>query len=425
MRHYYIPVWLKPALAFAVNGALYGSLLTRYPEIADRVGASEVTFGVVLFAAALGGMIGSVAAPLLVRKFGEVGATATAGCGYALLTISVASAPELVLLGTALFLMGFVDGLHDVSMNAFSVRIQQSTDTPIMGRVHATWSLSMAAAGVLGVTAAALGVPIVVHVAVVASAAFALQLTVLTRRYRDRSETAGPGSASANGPGAATHGSDRKRLRHVLLVLGVAALAVSYVEGPGQEWTGLLLSRGFQAETGVAASGTLAFTVGVVASRLVLDTLSRRVGVVVVSSVSSATITLAMLAGLLTAVAGGPVWWALAAIALAGLGAGPVFPLLYGAADQMSVRHGIAPATTASIVSTLARIGTISAPIIVGPLTETFGLSMVFVVIAAGGGLLLFSLPGALRVNDARSDDRPDDRPDDRGVAGGSPVRQT
>lgn len=418
MRPYYIPVWLKPALAFAVNGALYGSLLTRYPEIADRVGASEVTFGVVLFAAALGGMIGSVAAPLLVKKLGEVGATAAAGCGYALLAISVAWAPELVLLGTALFLMGFVDGLHDVSMNAFSVRIQQSTDTPIMGRVHATWSLSMAAAGVLGVAAAALKVPIVVHVAVVASAAFVLQLTVLaTRWYRNRPETAGPGSAPADGPDIATHGSDRKRLRYVLLVLGVAAIAVSYVEGPGQEWTGLLLSRGFQAETGVAASGTLAFTVGVVASRLVLDTLSRRVGVVVVGTVSSATITLAMLAGLLISAAGGPAWWALAAIALAGLGVGPVFPLLYGAADQMSVRHGIAPATTASIVSTLARIGTISAPIVVGPLAEAFGLPVVFVVIAAGGGLLLFSLPKALRVNDAH--------PDDREVTGGSPVRQT
>jgi len=85
----------------------------------------------------------------------------------------------------------------------------------------------------------------------------------------------------------------------------------------------------------------------------------------------------------------------LAAIAVAGIGAGPVFPLLFGAADHLSVRRGIPAARTASIVSALSRIGAISAPVVVGPLTETLGMAMVFVVMAAGALLVLLALPRA------------------------------
>ncbi|MFD0592119.1 hypothetical protein ACFQZ4_05765 [Catellatospora coxensis] len=71
--------WSRPAAAFAVNGVLYGSLLTRYPEIADRVGADESEFGAALFAAAMGGLLGSLTAPALTRVVRESSATLVAG----------------------------------------------------------------------------------------------------------------------------------------------------------------------------------------------------------------------------------------------------------------------------------------------------------------------------------------------------------
>ncbi|MEH1029822.1 MFS transporter [Micromonospora profundi] len=386
--------WLVPASAFAVNGALYGSLLTRYPEIADRVSASETQFGVVLFAAAIGGLLGSLVAPLLARAVGERSATLLAGAGYALLAVGVAWAPQLILLGGALLLLGVLDGAHDVVMNAFAVRVQQHRATTLMGRMHATWSLSLAGAGVLGTIAAGLRVPVALHVGIAAAIALVVQVAIAISR---RGVVAGGPPAPASTGKPAQPRRSRGRLRYVLPVLGLAAVAASYVESPGQEWTGLLLSRGFDATPQVAAAAPVLFGAGLLASRLLLDAAVARIGQARVATVSGATMMAAVGAGLLSTLAGAPAWWALAAVAVAGFGAGPAFPLLFGAADHLSVRHGIAPARTASMVSALSRVGAISAPIVVGPLTDAFGMGMVFAIMAVGAALVLGALPRAVR----------------------------
>ncbi|MFD6565815.1 MFS transporter [Micromonospora profundi] len=386
--------WLVPASAFAVNGALYGSLLTRYPEIADRVSASETQFGVVLFAAAIGGLLGSLVAPLLARAVGERSATLLAGAGYALLAVGVAWAPQLILLGGALLLLGVLDGAHDVVMNAFAVRVQQHRATTLMGRMHATWSLSLAGAGVLGTIAAGLRVPVALHVGIAAAVALVVQVAIAFSR---RGVVAGGPPAPASTGKPARPARSRGRLRYVLPVLGLAAVAASYVESPGQEWTGLLLSRGFAATPQVAAAAPVLFGAGLLASRLLLDVAVARIGQARVATISGATMMAAVGAGLLCTLAGAPAWWALAAVAVAGFGAGPAFPLLFGAADHLSVRHGIAPARTASMVSALSRVGAISAPIVVGPLTDAFGMGMVFAIMAVGAALVLGALPRAVR----------------------------
>jgi len=387
--------WRVPAVAFAVNGALYGSLLTRYPEIADRVSASETQFGVVLFAAAIGGLLGSLVAPLLARAVGERSATLLAGAGYALLAVGVAWAPQLILLGGALLLLGILDGAHDVVMNAFAVRVQQQRATTLMGRMHATWSLSLAGAGVLGMIAAGLRVPVALHVGIAAAVALIVQLAIALGRKGMVAE--GPPAPAPTVDGPERPARSGGRLLYVLPVLGLAAVAASYVESPGQEWTGLLLSRGFDATPQVAAAAPVLFGAGLLASRLLLDAAVSRVGQARVAAVSAATMMAAVVAGLLCTLAGAPVWWALAAVAVAGFGAGPTFPLLFGAADQLSVRHGIPPARTASMVSALSRVGAISAPIVVGPLTDAFGMVMVFAIMAVGAALVLGALPRAVR----------------------------
>ncbi|MDG4837938.1 MFS transporter [Micromonospora sp. WMMD967] len=408
--------WRVPAVAFAVNGALYGSLLTRFPEIADRVSASETQFGVVLFAAAIGGLLGSLVAPLLARAVGERSATLLAGAGYALLAVGVAWAPQLILLGGALLLLGILDGAHDVVMNAFAVRVQQHRATTLMGRMHATWSLSLAGAGVLGTVAAGLRVPVALHVGIAATVALVAQLAIALGRKGmvaegpagptppadGRSEPASTGDSPSTP--ALTGDSPARpavrslgRLRYVLPVLGLAAVAASYVESPGQEWTGLLLSRGFDATPQVAAAAPVLFGAGLLASRLLLDAAVSRVGQARVAAISGATMTTAVGVGLVCTLVGAPVWWALAAVAMTGFGAGPAFPLLFGSADQLSVRHGIPPARTASMVSALSRVGAISAPIVVGPLTDALGMVMVFAIMAVGAALVLGALPRAVR----------------------------
>lgn len=387
--------------SFALNGVLYGSLLSRYAEIADKVQASEAVFGLVLAVGAVGGLIGSIVAPALVRAVRDVGAVTLFGGAFAVLALGVAAAPQVGVLAVALVVMTIVDGGQDVAMNALAVRVQQRAGWSVMGRSHAVWSLSLTIGTALGAGAAWLSVPVVVHIGVIASTALILQLGAWWTSRHQLLTTEMPALA-ADGPRS---GEPAWRAwlaapsRALMLTLAVAAIAASYVESPGQDWTALLLNRGFDASPGVAATGPLAFSLGLLLSRLVLDPLTRSVRRSIIALGAAATIVAGTLAGVLVAVSAGDVWQALLVIALAGLGAGPVFPLLFGAAEILSRRYGVAPAITTSLVSALSRTGAITAPAVIGALTGATALYMVFAVMAIGGLVVMTTLPRALRLD--------------------------
>jgi MFS family permease len=382
--------------SFALNGALYGSLLSRYAEIANNVHASAAAFGTELAIAAIGGLVGSIVAPVLVRAVRDVGAVTLFGCAFAVLAIGVAAAHDLRLLAVALFVMTLVDGGQDASMNALAVQVQRRAGRSVMGRAHATWSLSLSAGTAIGAGAAWLGIPVFIHIGLIACAAIALQAGAWWR-FRDRLPAEGvPDVAMETVPTDKQTWSIRGRARALVVTLALAAIAASYVESPGQEWTAVLLNRGFDASPGLAATGPLAFSLGLLASRSLLDPLTRYLPGSVIARIAGATVVVCMLLGLLVALSGGHAWQALVTIGLAGVGAGPVFPLLFGAAEGFSRRYGVAPAAITSIVSALSRVGAITAPAVVGALTSTTSLSMVFAVIAAGGLMVTITLPRAL-----------------------------
>jgi hypothetical protein len=381
--------------SFALNGALYGSLLSRYAEIANRVGAGAAAFGVVLAVAAAGGLVGSVVAPALVRAVGDVGAVTLFGCTFALLATGVAMAPGVGVLAVALFVMTLVDGGQDVSMNALAVRVQQVAGQSVMGRAHATWSFSLSAGTALGAGAAWLGVPVVAHIGFSVVVALALQVGAWWRT-RGRLTTGRPDAPRPTEPTGGLR-SVRGPARVLILTLAVAAIAASYVESPGQEWTALLLNRGFDASPGLAATGPLAFSVGLLAARLLLDPLTRKLRKATIACAAGVTIGVTMIVGLLVSASAGGPWQALVVIGLAGFGAGPVFPLLFGAAEILAARYAVTPAITTSIISALSRVGAITAPAVVGAVAGATSLSMVFAVMAAGGLLVTATLPRALR----------------------------
>lgn len=394
------------AVSFAVNGLLYGSLLSRYADLAGTLGASEAAFGLALTAGAVGGLVGSVAAPLVVRALGQVAALTIAGCVYAAMAPLVVASPLVVVLGAGLFVAGVVDGAHDVGVNALAVRVQQRRGAAVMGRVHALWSLALAGGAAAGAAAASVGLPVVVHLLGVAAVAGAAQLSAgVSARLQQKPAATDPAPASATGGAGDSAPTPRKspgdwrapHARILLLAVVAAAVAASYVEGPGQDWSALLLARGFAAEPGMAASAPLTFSVGLLTARLALDPLTARVPRWAVACTAAAVVVAGGAAGAVVAWADGPAWSALALLFLLGLGAGPAYPMLFGAADVLADRYGISASVTASVISTCSRVGAISAPAAVGALASATGTPIIFAVMAAGGLLLLLTLPRALR----------------------------
>ncbi len=373
-----------PLASFALNGAIYGTLLTRFPQIADRTGASEVAFGLVLFAGAVGGLVGAVLVPLLVRRVGDVHAVTFVGVAFAVLAVSVAWAPTVPTLAVCFVLMTVFDGGHDVAMNALAVRVQQRTRTPLMGRMHAVWSITLVGATLAG--AAAIRLPMVAYVTAVVVVLAALQ--VHAWRRTDLGDARIVPDAQATDAEATRSLTARHGVILAVLPLAVAAVAASYVESPGQEWSGLLLDRGMGATAAVAALGPVAFSSGLVASRLCLDAALTRYAAGRVAGFSAAFVIVSTTFGFVATQTTESAWLVLAALAAAGLGVGPMFPLLFGAADHLAIRHGLSPAVTASVISACSRTGAISAPLVVGFTADAVGLPVVLVIMAVGAALI-------------------------------------
>ncbi|GAA1553362.1 MFS transporter [Brevibacterium picturae] len=384
------------AMGFIVNGGLYGGMLSRYAEIAADAHAGAAAFGVALTAGALGGLTGSVVAPIIMRVSTEKTAVLVGGLAYALLSVALPLAPSPVLLGAAFFVVGVFDGGHDVSMNALTVRYQQRLRIPMMGRMHALWSLALAAGAALGAAAAAVGVAPLVHLGVMAGLLGGAQLVAgraasVTTSGDDSRSAGGEQSTGRSEPSSASGA------RGLLAVIVLAAIAASYIEGPGQDWSALLLTDTFHADAGIAAAAPFAFSIGLLIARLLLDPLRTRLSAAQIATAATTFVIGGALGGLLAALLSAPPIAALASLALIGFGAGPIYPMLFDTADTLGSRYRITAATTAGIISTCSRIGAITAPVLVGALAHTTGLSVVLVVVATAGTLAVITLPRALR----------------------------
>ena len=158
-------------LAFVTNGALVGSLLPRYPEIADALDLSTARLGLVVVCFAVGAAMAGkpaagAAAPVRHAardRDGHLGhrvravARGAVGGGRAVGDVVVRRVPG-------------AGGLRRRDRRCRAERAGARGSSGVLGRsvlsrMHAGWSAGAAVAGVVGTVAASLGVPLGIHLA--------------------------------------------------------------------------------------------------------------------------------------------------------------------------------------------------------------------------------------------------------------------
>lgn len=259
------------AAVFGVNGALYGSLLPRYPQIADQVRAFAGQFGLVLAGVGVGGVTGAFVATWLVRALGgPVRALAVSGTAFLAAGVAVAGAPSLTLLAVAFAALGLFDGFVDTAMNQAGSALRIGGGVSVMGRLHATLAAATFAGAAVGAGAAGT-VGVLTHLLVVAAALLVVLAWALRALAAEAPARAGAAARPTSRDDAAFPArSGAGRLRRALVV-AAAGLTAVLVELPAQEWSGLLLARQLSASPTVAAAGPLVAVAGVLLGRLCLD----------------------------------------------------------------------------------------------------------------------------------------------------------
>jgi MFS family permease len=363
------------AAVFVANGLAVPSFLTRLPERQAALGLSDAGLGLVLAGLAGGALVASPIAGRLVGTRGSRAVVVAAGVALAASLWAVGAAPGPGLLFAALAVVGAADAAMDISMNANAAAYEQSSGRSVMHRLHGAWSLGALAGAGAAAAAAALRVPLTASLAAIGAVVAAATLASRARLVPPAPRVL---------PGGGRRG-DRFRLQSAIVVLALATIAGSIMEGAPTDWSALRLER-LGTGPGVAALGVAAFMAGMLAGRLVGDPLTDRYGGPTVLRAGMLLAAAGLLAG---AIIDGPVAFA-AGLVVAGFGVSAYFPLAFSAAARTP---GVAPGAGAATVSLAARVGFLAEPIIMGTLAEAVGLRWAFVAVAAVGTALAVAAP--------------------------------
>ena len=367
---------------FFVNAVLYANLVPRLPELKADLGLSNASLGAALAALPLGALLSGLSSASLIRRFGSA---RVASGGLTLLAAAVwaaAAAPNWAALAGALLLAGALDAVVDVAQNAHGLRVQRAYGRSILNAFHGVWSIGAVTGGLLGSAAAGLGLPLPVHLGIVAV------VFGVPALFGPRALLPGPDDADREddpaAPGSAAPRSLRRTAILTMTALGVLAACGAFVEDAGSSWSALYLRDELGAAAGVAGLGFVALSAAMTVGRLTGDRAVDRFGQRRVVRVGGALTA----AGMGLALALPTIATTVLGFALAGLGVATLIPAVYHAADELpGLRRGLGLA----VVNWLLRIGFLVSPPLVGVLADASSLrvALLTVVLAGIGALVL------------------------------------
>ncbi|WP_456696811.1 MFS transporter [Aeromicrobium sp. P5_D10] len=363
---------------FALNGFVLGMWIVNIPTIKDRTGVDQATLGLLLLALGIAAWVGMQFAGAIIDRFGSRPVLTASAAAVSLAVPGPAFATNATQLVIALAVIGFFNGIVDVSQNAQAVVVEREYGRPIMSAFHAFFSLGGLLAAVTGGLLIALDVDVRVTLC---SAAVAGSIVALSLRTSFLTEaeliTARPGSRP------------RVPWTPKVLMLGLLAFALLLGEGVAYDWSTVHLHDSLGSSEAVAALAYGAFSLTMTIVRLFADRIVTAWGPA--KYVARAALLGAF--GLLAAALAPNAPLAIAAWALFGIGLAGCVPQFFSAAGNVDPA---ASGTYLARVTSMGYVGLLAGPSIIGLLTHWLPLTATFAVPIVGCLLAGLLAPKAL-----------------------------
>ncbi|MCK9894960.1 MFS transporter [Frankia sp. AgB32] len=369
-----------------VLAVVLGSWAPRVAQVKGELGLGDGRLGLALLGAPSGAVASLWLAGIAVTRFGSVAvvrAALPAYCGVGALLVLVHGQWSLFAL---LALWGATSSGLDIAANAQAVGVQAGYGRPIMASAHAAWTAGALSGAGIGTAAAALAVPMGAQFAVLGAICLLVALPVtrwmLADPVRVAREDPRPCDTGGAGPVAAgVHPGRARRLRRRAVGPFAALCAVSFgsflCEGVAADWSGVYLTEVTGAAASGAGAGFVAFTVCMLAVRLVGDRALGRFGPTrTVRALAGAAIVGFATALALAASPGGAIAGVLG-FGTIGAGTACVAPAVFSRAAQLGASAG----RSIALVSTVGYAGWLAGPPLVGGLAELAGLHRALTVV--------------------------------------------
>jgi MFS family permease len=349
------------AVFFFLSGIMTATWSSRIPDVQQKLGLNDAAWGTVLVAVPAGQVTGLFFSSWLVTKFGSR-RTVTGACIIAsILLFLLGIANRRGALMVALFFTGFIRTVINISANTRAVEVQALYERPIISTFHGVWSVACLIAAGIGTMMIVLRVGPPLHFTIIALACLFIAILLLERR------TVLPNSAAPRRPFLFTPG-------RYLMLLGAMAFCGMMGENTMFDWSVNYFDRVLHASKGMMTLGYTCFIITMATGRLIGDRLIHAYGHLTMLKFNAAL----MAAGFfLSATFPYPVIVATGFL-LIGFGDSIIVPTLYALASR-SVR--MQPAYAIASVTFMGYLGFLSAPLIVGTVSQIKNMQWAFALI--------------------------------------------
>ena len=357
----------KPAAAFVVIGLYWGTFAAFVPVIKARLGASDALFGSLLLGTAIGLVTAMFFAPRIDKWLtGRTMQLSSVLVALAFLAPGLASTPTMFFF--AMVLAGTASGLTDVIMNARVSELEAQHGKSLMNANHAMFSVAYAIAAIVTGIAREVGLPPIAVFAGMGVLTFALAGIMVTPVAADPDDEATV-TGFPWGP---------------ILLCGAIVQIAFMSEATVEAWSALHIERTLNGGAAEGALGPATLGIMMAIGRFSGQAVSERLSdylVIVCAALLSAV------GALIVAVAATPIL-AYVGFGVLGLGVSVIGPLGLAIVGRL-----VAPKYRTEAISKAAVIGFSGfflAPIVMGGVSELFGLRVAFACVA---GLLMLLLP--------------------------------
>jgi predicted MFS family arabinose efflux permease len=397
-------------------GMTGGMWMSRVPAAKAQAHLSDGTLGLALFAAPVGLILGAVLAERLVDRVGSAWVARVGGVGSCLLLVVPGLASSLPELMAALLVWGVASGALDVAQNAQGLRVEAAYGRPVMTSMHAFYSLGAIIGSLGGGGLAWAGVGLLASLVAAGAAggvidAVACRWLLPGTTHPDPRLATPPldwpdapsGQDHSHQPGheAGPRAPDRRRVRRLIIAIGVLGICGAVGEGSAGDWSAVYLHDNLGTSAGFAALGFAAFSATMTIGRALGDRLIHRFGVVALIRCCGAVAAAGLAAALITA---NPVA-TVAGFALFGAGLSAVLPQVFAAGGRADPAH---PGSAVAKVVGSSYAGMSAGPAVIGGLASRTGLHAALAIPAV---LALWIAVGASALTPPGRED-PDPSPD-------------
>jgi MFS family permease len=359
-------------ILFFICGLNFATWATRIPDFKSFLQLSDAELGTVLMGLPIGSLVSLPIAGWLLTKYASKWISLMAIVMYVVVIPALSLAASAYTLFIGLFFFGMSGDIMNIAMNTQVVSLEAKMNKIIMSSFHAVFSIGLMAGAFLGGYLEKENYSPFEHFSIIAFLNIALVPFIIGNLLTDKpvQDESKPTSSILN-------------LGPYLIVLSLIAFCGMLCEGAMADWISLYFKEFSPNSTFPITIGFSSFAVAMVIGRFFGDKISLKYGISSILVLNGILLSIGMLITLLVP----SIYFKIGGCFIIGLGISTIVPLVY---SQAGNQKEIMPSIAIAGVSTIAYIGFLLGPVIIGYLSDFIGLDKALYLLVILGFVAAF-----------------------------------